>query len=125
MGLGFGFVGLGGLGVVLPGLPTTPFMLLAAWMFSKSSPRFHAWLWHHRVFGPYVRDWARHRVIPMKAKLLSTGVMALGMGIMVVQQVPWAASGPAIGLCAVGSLFIWRCPSAPPEPPLDDGAGSS
>lgn len=113
--IGFVFVGLGAVGVVVPGLPTTPFMLLAAWMFSKSSPRFHRWLWDHRVFGPYVRAWARHRVIPRHAKLLSSGVMALGLGLMLGRAAPPVVWVPTALVCLAGTLFIWRCPSAPPS----------
>jgi uncharacterized membrane protein YbaN (DUF454 family) len=90
-------------------------MLLAAWMFSKSSPRFHAWLWNHRVFGPYVRGWARHRVIPLSAKLLSSGVMLTGMALMLARGAsPWIWA-PTLLVCLFGAGFIWRCPSHAPN----------
>ncbi|MEM9695320.1 MAG: YbaN family protein [Myxococcota bacterium] len=115
MALGFLFVGLGALGVVLPGLPTTPFMLLAAWMFSKSSPRFHAWLFHHRIFGPYVQQWERHRVIPLKAKLLSSSVMTITVILMFSSsRMPLVGAMATALACLGGALFIWRCPSRPP-----------
>lgn len=75
--LGWCFFGLGALGAVLPGLPTTPFMLLALWAFSKSSRRFHHWLYAHPFFGPPLQQWCTHRVIPFKAKLLSVVTMVL------------------------------------------------
>ena len=75
--LGWSFFGLGALGAVVPGLPTTPFMLLALWAFSKSSRRFHHWLYAHPVFGPPLQHWCSHRVIPLKAKLLSVVTMVL------------------------------------------------
>ncbi|NNG12825.1 MAG: YbaN family protein, partial [Halobacteria archaeon] len=71
------FFGLGAVGTVVPGLPTTPFMLLALWAFSKSSQRFHDWLYTHRVFGPPLQQWRSHRVIPGKAKLLAVATMLL------------------------------------------------
>lgn len=114
VGLGFGFVGLGALGVVLPGLPTTPFMLLAAWMFSKSSPRFHAWLWTHRIFGPYVRGWAQHRVIPFRVKVLASSVMLFGVTLMAARALSPYIVVPTALICVGGAVFIWRCPSEAP-----------
>lgn len=114
LGLGFLFVGLGALGVILPGLPTTPFMLLAAWMFSKSSARFHHWLWTHRVFGPYVRNWSRHRVIPAHAKVISLLFMSLGLTILVVRQSHYAIVLTTAAVCIWGAVFILRCPSRVP-----------
>ena len=73
--LGWSFFGLGAVGTVVPGLPTTPFMLLALWAFSRSSKRFHDWLYSHRIFGPPLRQWHTHRVIPVQAKLLSVITM--------------------------------------------------
>ena len=73
--LGWSFFGLGAVGTVVPGLPTTPFMLLALWAFSKSSKRFHDWLYAHRLFGPPLKQWRNHRVIPVKAKLFSLVTM--------------------------------------------------
>ncbi|MFT8210703.1 MAG: DUF454 family protein [Symbiopectobacterium sp.] len=66
--LGWIAVVLATLGVVLPLLPTTPFLLLAAWCFARSSPRFHAWLLYRSWFGPYLRDWQDHRALPPGAK---------------------------------------------------------
>ena len=66
---------LGLLGVLLPGLPTTPFVLLAASCFAKASPRLHRWLTQHRYLGPMVRDWEAHRSLPLRVKWLSTGMM--------------------------------------------------
>lgn len=118
IGFGFLFVGLGAIGIVLPGLPTTPFMLLAAWMFSKSSPRFHAWLWNHPMFGRYVRDWSEHRVIPMHAKVLSSSFMVAGLATLVARQVPPVVLVLATGLCVWGAWFVWRRPSRP-SPQVD------
>jgi hypothetical protein len=73
--LGWSFFGLGAVGTVVPGLPTTPFMLLALWAFSKSSKRFHDWLYAHKLFGPPLIQWRDHRVIPVKAKVFSVVTM--------------------------------------------------
>lgn len=66
--LGWSAVILATLGVVLPLLPTTPFLLLAAWCFARSSPRFHYWLMHRSIFGRYLRHWQQHRAMPPGAK---------------------------------------------------------
>lgn len=73
--LGFLFVGLGYVGVIVPGMPTTIFMILAVWAFKKSSPRFESWLLNHRVFGPTLRDWDEHRAITLKTKYIAIATM--------------------------------------------------
>ncbi len=75
--LAFGCVNvvLGVIGAFLPGLPTTVFLLIALWAFSRSSLRFHSWLWNHPRFGPPIRDWHTYQVIPKKAKWLAVLTM--------------------------------------------------
>ena len=68
--LGLFFVGLAALGVALPGLPTTPFLLLAAGCFAKSSPHLHRWLLASPLFGPIIHNWQEHRAIPRRARRL-------------------------------------------------------
>lgn len=60
---------LGMLGILLPVMPTTPFLILAAFLFSRSSKRFHHWLIKHRLFGPPLRDWLEQRAVRPRAKL--------------------------------------------------------
>ena len=81
---GFCVLGLGAVGTAVPGLPTTPFMLLALWAFSRSSERFHNWLYNHPFFGPPLQQWHEHRVIPRNAKILSISMMILSLGYMVI-----------------------------------------
>lgn len=68
--LGWIFFGLGMLGVVLPVLPTTPFLLLALWAFSNGSDTLHHWLYTHKTFGPALQRWHQYRIIPLQAKIL-------------------------------------------------------
>ncbi len=65
---GFILVGIGAVGVVVPVLPTTPFLLLAAACFARSSKRFHDWLYNHRILGPYIRSYREGKGISIKAK---------------------------------------------------------
>lgn len=75
--LGWCFFGLGAVDTVVPRLPTTPFMLLALWAFSKTSQRFHNWLYSHALFGPPLQRCHSHGVIPFNAKLLAVATMAV------------------------------------------------
>jgi len=59
-------LGLGGVGIILPGLPTTPFILLSSFAFLRSSETFYNWLVHSKVFGPIITQWAEHRALPSK-----------------------------------------------------------
>jgi uncharacterized membrane protein YbaN (DUF454 family) len=72
-------VGLGVVGAFLPVMPTTVFLLIALWAFSKSSPRFHHWLRNHPRFGPLIHDWHVHRVIPWRAKILAVAMMTASL----------------------------------------------
>jgi len=63
------FVLLGAIGIAIPILPTTPFLLLAVWFFSKSSQRFHKWILNHKILGEYVRSYQNGKGIPLKIKI--------------------------------------------------------
>lgn len=85
LGIGYAALGLAAAGVVLPLLPTTPFLLVAAWAFAKGSPRLERWLYEHPRFGPFLRDWRDRRAIPRRAKAAaltglggSWGLLAFG-----------------------------------------------
>ncbi len=98
--LGWGAVGLGILGVVLPVLPTTPFLLVAAFAFGKSSPRARAWLIDHAHFGPTIRDWEERGAISRRAKILATTMM----GAVVIFSI-WKGL-PLWVLLAQGALIL-------------------
>lgn len=74
--LGLTSLALGIAGIVLPLLPTTPFVLLAAWAFANGSPRLHAWLLANKTFGPLISNWERHGAISRRAKLLA--ILSMG-----------------------------------------------
>jgi uncharacterized membrane protein YbaN (DUF454 family) len=94
------FVGLAALGTVLPLLPTTPFVLVAAACFARSSSRAHAWLLGNRVFGPLIRNWQRDRSVSLRAKVTSIALIIVTIGSTVL----FAVKPPLlrIMLCAIG-----------------------
>jgi uncharacterized membrane protein YbaN (DUF454 family) len=117
--LGVTCVALGVVGIVLPLLPTTPFLLLAAYAFGKSSPRLHAWITNHPRFGPPLREWKDHGAISRRAKTLAVGTMAA----MYIAGLAFGVSTRVLIIQAVVmsccSLFILTRPSPPhavPEP---------
>jgi len=112
---GWGCLGLGALGVVLPVVPTTPFLLLAAWCFSRGSQRLHRWLLDHRHFGPLVRDWEDGRVIRRRAKVLATATLVPLVGFMIpFADIPAWAKLLAAALALWGLVYIWTKPSETP-----------
>lgn len=106
----------GAIGIVLPGLPTTPFVLLAAACFAKSSLRFHAWLHAHRIAGPLLSEWHDHRAMPRRAKRVAYALMAVSFGTSILlMQSPWHRLMLAtLGLVLL--FFLWRIPVREAEP---------
>jgi uncharacterized protein len=113
---GWIFFILGAIGVVLPILPTTPFMLLALWAFSRSSERFYYWLYHHQLFGPPLQMWQQHRVIPVIAKFMSIGFMTISLIYMSIYSPLGIIMKLLIAaIMLFGAGFILTKPSYPPE----------
>ncbi len=113
MALGWTSLGLGTVGVALPLLPTTPFLILAAYCFSRSSERLHAWLLNHRILGPPIENWRAHRAISAKAKLSALAAMALVVALSAVADVPaWVLAAQIIVLAGVAVFLLTR-----PTPP--------
>ena len=107
-------LGLGLLGVLLPGLPTVPFILLAAWAAMRGSPRLHAWLLAHRSFGPMIRNWQDHGAITRRSKVLAIGTMVLAAVILYFfAPQPWIGWG-ATGIMAIVAIWLWLRPEPPP-----------
>ena len=115
--LAFGWlnVGFGLLGAVLPLMPTTVFLLIALWAFSKSSLRFHAWLYDHPRFGPALRAWHRERAIPRRAKGLALFMMLVSLlGLGLVSGHGWTAAGlAALVLLPVAGYIVSRPDALP------------
>ncbi|MEL6567224.1 MAG: YbaN family protein [Pseudomonadota bacterium] len=106
-------VGAGLVGVALPLVPTTPFLLLAAFAFARSSPRLHAWLLGHKRFGPLIRNWNEHGAISRKTKWVSVSVMAAMPVLSVVLGAPLWAIGVQILVLSASAGFILSRPSGP------------
>ena len=108
--LGIASLVLAVLGVVLPVLPTTPFILLAAACFARSSERFHDRLLSNRFAGPIIREWREHRSIPLRIKrwIYLMMVISFGSSILFLPQ-PWQQLMMAI-LGIILLIFIWRIP---------------
>ncbi|WP_207478520.1 YbaN family protein [Arenibaculum pallidiluteum] len=115
IGFGWAMVVLGVIGIFLPVLPTAPFAILAAWAFSRSSERFHRWLHEHRVLGPPIRNWERHRVIPPKAKLLAVFGMWSSL-VIVIMFVAGDWTLPVVHGAVISAVtaYIVTRPGAPP-----------
>ncbi|KMW60437.1 hypothetical protein AIOL_000592 [Candidatus Rhodobacter oscarellae] len=114
--LGWLCVAVGLVGAVLPVLPTTVFMILAAYFFAKGSPRAREWLVERSVFGPHIKAWEAEGAISTRAKLLAVAMMALVFGLSVYFGVAWwVLAIQAVCLLAAGSFVLTR--PAPRESP--------
>jgi uncharacterized membrane protein YbaN (DUF454 family) len=109
-------VALGTVGLFLPLMPTTVFLLIALWSFSKCSLRFHRWLYEHPLLGRTLRDWHRHRVIPLKAKIPALAMLGASL-IYVVFFVEghWSLPVLAAALLTGVAAFIVTRPSRAPS----------
>lgn len=103
---------LGIVGIFLPLLPTTPFMLLAAACFARSSRRFHDWLLANRTFGPLIAEWEKHRSIPRRTKLTAIGLMSLTLAVSIVFFVEPRWLQGMLAAIGIGlAIWLYRIPS--------------
>lgn len=105
-------LGLGIIGIFLPLLPTTPFVLLAAACFARGSERFHQWLLANRTFGPMVQEWDGHRSLPYRTKVTAIVLMSLTMAISITFFVHPVWLKVSLALFGVGlAVWMYRIPS--------------
>lgn len=124
MGAGFLAVGLGTIGIVVPGLPTTVFFIIAAACFSRSSPRFERWVLSLPKIGPAVRDYRAGLGMPRRAKIAATTSIVVVCGISVILLIDplWIrATVVAVGAIGVGWILV-RVPTRVAGPSPGSGA---
>ena len=101
---------LGVIGIVVPGLPTTPFVLLAAWAAARSSVRLHAWLRAHRLFGPMIRDWQTTGAVSRRAKWAATAAMTASAALMFATAPRLWMAATGTGLMLIVAIWLWLRP---------------
>lgn len=105
-------VGLGVLGLFLPILPTTPFLLLAAACYARASERFYGWLLDNRTFGPTIREWRRYRSIPYRTKWTAIVLMSLTLASSIVLFVRNPYLQASLAVFGAGlAVWLYRIPS--------------
>lgn len=105
--LGLISFGLGIIGIIIPGLPTTPLILLSAYLFSKSSPKLHQWLLNNKYFGKYIKDYQANPSIPLKIKvlaLISMWIMVLYSSIELITFIPAKIITIVLGI--IGTWYV-------------------
>ncbi|MGL6246717.1 YbaN family protein [Pseudomonas sp.] len=107
-------LGIGLIAIVIPGLPTTEFILLAAWAATRSSPRLSAWLENHWLFGSILRNWRHGKIIARRAKVSATVSMLLCAGLMLVMLDHGWPIYLAIAGMSLGNVWIWSRPESLP-----------
>lgn len=110
--LAYACLALAFIGVVLPGLPTVPFLLLTAWFSARGSERLHRWLYGHPRFGKLLIDWETQRAISRKSKLIAVLMLAASWALMYRRlDNPWLLAGIGLFFTGVAAFLLSR-----PEP---------
>jgi len=112
--LGFASLGMAYVGLVTPGIPYSCFVVFAAYCFAKGSPVMHAWLYNHKIFGPFLTNWNEKRVFPTKMKFFMLAMMSTSLIIM-------SFTVPLRGVIYTGifmffvAVWAWRFPGSVEE----------
>ncbi|MDP6785017.1 MAG: YbaN family protein [Alphaproteobacteria bacterium] len=113
--LGWLCVGLAFVGIFVPGVPTTIFLIIALWAFTKSSEKLRHWLLHHKRFGPILNNWQKHKVVPRRAKILMVILMSSAVVLFHYSlQNLYLTIGLVIILVSV-AIYVISLPSETPE----------
>ena len=103
-------VALGMLGVVLPGLPTVPFLLVAAWAGGRGWPALEVWLLNHPKHGLAIRRWRDHGAVPRRAKWTASAMMVASTAVLAVSALPLAAKLGVPAFMGCVAVWLWRRP---------------
>lgn len=114
-GLAVTSLALGIVGAFVPVMPTVPFILVAAWAATRSSPRLSRWLEEHPQLGPPIRDWRNGGVVRRSAKWLSTLTMSGGAVFLLLFARPWWVPATAITIMTGVGVWLWLRPERPPR----------
>jgi uncharacterized membrane protein YbaN (DUF454 family) len=106
--LGWSSVGMAVVGAIVPGIPTTPFVLLAGYFFIRSSPQAHAWLRQARVFGPILRDWEEHHAVRPGVRHAALGLIGASMVATPLVGLPAPVVAVILALQVVGLTLVYR-----------------
>ena len=114
LGLGWVCVSLGFIGIFVPGLPTTIFLIIALWAFTQSSKKLRFWLLNHKRFGPILRNWQEHKVVPRRAKIVMVIMQAF---VVIIIQYTFENLFITLGLTVILVIVAWYVISLPSRVP--------
>lgn len=106
-------------GVILPGMPTTVFVLIAAWSASRCSPRLRRWIEQHRLFGPRLRNWEAGGYIDRRTKWAASTGMLIALALILVFIRHPLVLLPVLALLATGAWVVWSRPEPSANRPLE------
>jgi uncharacterized membrane protein YbaN (DUF454 family) len=115
LGAGFFCLGMAYVGVIVPGIPFSIFLVMAAYSFSKSSERMHRWIYNHKYFGPFLTNWTQKKVFPTKGKyamviVMSSSLLFLWFTTENIKAVAWSG-----GFMLLVAGWAWRYPGSVDE----------
>lgn len=113
--LGFASLGMAYVGLVTPGIPYSCFIVFAAYCFAKGSPKMHAWLYNHKIFGPFLTNWGEKRVFPTKMKYFMLAMMSTSLLIMFFTGVKPIGIISTACFMALVAIWAWRFPGSVAE----------
>ena len=112
MALGFFCVGMAYIGFIVPGIPFSIFLVIAAWAFAKSSERMHNWLYNHPWFGEFLTNWTQKQVFPTKGKYAMVIVMASSLAFLWFTTYNIKAALWSGGFMLLVAIWAWRFPGS-------------